>query len=144
VAFAPLAEAPAPAGLLGYYPEALQFLGRLLQVKAEPGSLRADLLLSKPGLSSRQDRLESLKAAVAANPADLTAHYELGETYMSLGRYPEAVAAYRAAVKLNPEAARGHYHLAVAYRALGDLVAAVEEYSLLRTLDESLARQLFA
>ncbi|MFA4904794.1 MAG: hypothetical protein WC600_18875 [Desulfobaccales bacterium] len=34
--------------------------------------------------------------------------------------------------------------LAVAYRTMGDLVAAVEEYSILRTLDEPLAKQLFA
>jgi tetratricopeptide (TPR) repeat protein len=134
----------AQAGPMGYYPEALQFLGRLLQLAPEPGSLRAELLLSRPGLASSESKLETLKLAVADNPGDLAAHFELGETYMSLGRYAEAVAAYRAAVQLNPQEARGHYHLAVAYRAMGDLVAAVEEYSIVRTLDEALARQLFA
>ncbi len=69
-----------------------------------------------------------------ADPGNLAAHYELGETNMHLGHYPEALAAYRAAIRLNPEEARGHYHLAVAFRTMGDLVAAVEEYSILTTL----------
>jgi tetratricopeptide (TPR) repeat protein len=132
------------ASPLSYYPEALQFFGRLLQPRPEPGPLRADLLVSKTSRASRPDRLETLKQAVAANPQALAGYYELGETYMSLGRYPEAVAAYRTAVKLNPDAAEGRYHLAVAYRSLGDLEAAMREYSVLRTLNEPLARQLFA
>jgi tetratricopeptide (TPR) repeat protein len=144
VVFTCLPEAaPAPAGLLSYYSEALQFLSRSLQVRPESGVLRADLP-ARPGLSSYQARVETLKAAVEANPQDLGAHYELGEAYMQLGRYPDAVAAYQAAVRLNPEEAQSRYHLAVAYRAMGDLVAAVEEYSILKTLDERLAKQLFA
>ena len=71
------------------------------------------------------------------------AHYNLGVAYSTLGRNQDAVAAYQQVIRLKPTEARAHLALAAVYLMLGDRESALEEYTILKTLDQNLANDLF-
>jgi tetratricopeptide (TPR) repeat protein len=50
-----------------------------------------------------EEALEWLAGAAERNPNDPTVRANLGETYMRLGRFPEAAAEFEAALSLDPE-----------------------------------------
>jgi tetratricopeptide (TPR) repeat protein len=58
-----------------------------------------------------EEALESFLAAVAANPRDADALFDVGATYEKLGRHAEASAAYRSALELRPAYAKARPRL---------------------------------
>ena len=55
-------------------------------------------------------------------------HYSLGNAYLNLGRYQDAVEAYKQAIKIKPDYADAHYYLGNAYDKLGRYQEAIEAF----------------
>ena len=62
---------------------------------------------------------EALYRPVALEPDAFEAHYNLGNIFHDLGRYPEAQARYREALRLNPTYPDAHFYLAVTLEKSG-------------------------
>ncbi len=88
----------------------------------------AALLLNGP-LALHQNRandaLESVKAAVAAQPRSAEAQFVLGRVYAARGDHAGAEAAFREVLKINPAATAAHTELAVLQLATGSSSAAL-------------------
>jgi len=65
-------------------------------------------------------RIEEMKAALAKDPSDAGAHFQLGLSYMALGRHTEEIAEYLEAVRLKPDFVDAHFNLGLAYDLLED------------------------
>ncbi len=72
-------------------------------------------------------RIAEQQAAIEKNPDDWEAHFQLGLSYMALGRHKEEIAAYEEAVRLKPDFADAYYNLGSAWDILGDGEQAVRE-----------------
>ncbi len=71
-------------------------------------------------------RIEEIKAALLKDPEDAQAHFQLGLSYMALGRHEEEVAAYLEAVRLEPDLAEAHFNLGLSYDLLADGALAIQ------------------
>jgi tetratricopeptide (TPR) repeat protein len=69
--------------------------------------------------------IEKMKAALEKDPSDARAHFQLGLSYMALGRHSDEIAEYLEAVRLEPDFADAHYNLGLAYDLLEDGVLAL-------------------
>ena len=69
---------------------------------------------------------DAFKQALQINPNDADAHFELGEAYRELKRYPEAVAEYQAVIRLKPDDSEAILYLGMAENAQGHYATAVE------------------
>jgi tetratricopeptide (TPR) repeat protein len=69
---------------------------------------------------------EAFKQALQINPNDADAHFELGETYRALQRYPEAVAEYQAVIRLKPDDGEATLYWGMAENAQGHYAAAID------------------
>ncbi len=65
-------------------------------------------------------QIEEMKAALEMDPSDARAHFQLGLSYMALGRHREEIAEYLEAVRLEPDFADAHFNLSLAYDLLAD------------------------
>lgn len=70
-------------------------------------------------------RIEEIKAALAKDPSDAKAHFQLGLSYMALGRHEQEVAEYLEAVRLEPDFADAHFNLGLSYDLLADGTLAI-------------------
>ena len=70
-------------------------------------------------------QIEEIKAVLEKDPSDAKTHFQLGLSYMALGRHEEEIAAYLEAVRLEPDFAEAHYNLAQAYDLLEDGVHSI-------------------
>ena len=120
-------------------PQPYTFLGKMLDqagprlpeitadferwAQANPGSGSAQLLLAKALLASdpNNERAgELLHRAVALDPTDWEAHYELGALLEAKHDYKAAAAELSTAAQLDPKQPAPHYHLARTYDRLGE------------------------
>jgi tetratricopeptide (TPR) repeat protein len=69
-------------------------------------------------------------------------HYSLGRSYLSLGRYQEAINELNEAVKVNPKLAKAYFQLGIAYLRFRDRSSAQRQQRTLISLDPALAKQL--
>jgi tetratricopeptide (TPR) repeat protein len=90
--------------------------------------------------------LEKYKEAVRANPQDGMGHYNLGEVYVELSRYSEALPALQEAIRINPKLRSGYYLLGYALVHLGRDDEAIEPTERALELDpkSQVARKLLA
>jgi len=70
-------------------------------------------------------QIEKIKAALEKDPADAKAHFQLGLSYMALGRHEEEIAEYLEAVSLEPDFTEAHFNLGLSYDLLEDGVLAI-------------------
>ena len=68
------------------------------------------------------------RRAVEVEPGYMDAHYNLGEQYARVGRFPEAVEAYKKALEIDPEFKDAHCGLGDVYAEVGDERQAVFAY----------------
>ena len=73
-----------------------------------------------------EEALEAFLAAVAANPRDAEALFDVGVTYEKLGRHLEAAAAFKSAAELRPDHAASRARLCSALVAAGEFWEGVE------------------
>lgn len=67
--------------------------------------------------------IEEIKASLEKEPLDARKHFQLGLSYMALGRHEEEIAEYLEAVRIEPDLAEAHFNLGLSYDSLtnGDL-----------------------
>ena len=131
-------------GRLGRYQEALAAYKDAIRLKPDLVDAHYGLGMAYGELGRYQEELEAHKEAIRLKPGLAEAHYGLGVAYAKLGRYREALDALKQAIRLKPDLAVAHHALGLTYLGLGDRGAALEQYRILKDLDPSLARKLFA
>jgi len=65
-------------------------------------------------------QIEEIKDELEIDPSSAKAHFQLGLSYMALGRHEEEVAEYLEAIRLEPDFADAHFNLSLAYDLSGD------------------------
>jgi tetratricopeptide (TPR) repeat protein len=85
---------------------------------------------------SRQAFKQNLEAATL-NPADASAHYQLGLIYQKRGEQNEAVASFQRAVEIDPREVDAHYQLGRIARQQGRLNEAIRHFEQVVQLDPS-------
>lgn len=76
---------------------------------------------------ARQSFKQNLEAATL-NPADASAHYNLGLIYQQRGEYDAAVASFRRAIEIDPQDADAHYQLGRIARERGQPAEAIKYF----------------
>jgi tetratricopeptide (TPR) repeat protein len=79
------------------------------------------------------------KEIILEDPLDAIAYFELGRTYLALGKHKEEVGAYQEAINLNPKYIEAHYNLSMAYDLLKDGPSAIKH--MLRALNLSFEKR---
>lgn len=70
-------------------------------------------------------RVDEYKEALKKDPSNANIHFQLGLSYMALGRHEREIAKYLDAIRLKPDFADAHYNLARSYDLLGDGVRSI-------------------
>jgi tetratricopeptide (TPR) repeat protein len=70
--------------------------------------------------------LEKYKEAVRVNPQDGMGHYNLGEVYLDLSRFSEALPSLQEAIRINPKHRSAYYQLGFALIEMGRDEEAIE------------------
>lgn len=105
----------------------------------QPANSSADYLYAMAILKSRQpappaqnvDRAEALfRKAVASDPSNASAWFELGNLAAARRDYQAAIDHYRQAIEADPRLTDAYYRLAVAYDRSGDPAKAKQEFLL--------------
>jgi tetratricopeptide (TPR) repeat protein len=91
------------------------------------------------GQRARAAFRQNLEAATL-NPADASAHYNLGLLHMQRKEYEEARSRFLRAVEIDPEETDAHYQLGRIARAQGRLPEAIEHFGQVVTRDDSHAQ----
>jgi tetratricopeptide (TPR) repeat protein len=84
----------------------------------------SDLLSARDTRRSFKQNLE----AATLNPADASAHYNLGLIYQQRGEYEKAVQAFQRASEIDPQEVDAHYQLGRLAREQGKLNEAIEHF----------------
>jgi tetratricopeptide (TPR) repeat protein len=67
----------------------------------------------------------------------------LGTLYNNIGQHQNALVCAKKAVEFDPDSPKAHYNLGYAYLMVGNKSKATEQYSILKTMDEKQADELF-
>jgi len=113
---------------------ALPLLPRLLFILTSPFLLILVIILLRNFLGdivssqrAREDFKRNLEAATL-NPADASAHYNLGLIYQQRGQREEAKASFTRAIEIDPEETDAHYQLGRISREEGRLADAINHF----------------
>jgi tetratricopeptide (TPR) repeat protein len=74
----------------------------------------------KTYLQGARSEITHHKESIREDPLDAIAYFELGRSYLALGKHEAEVKAYREAIQLYPNYIGAHYNLAMAYDLLKD------------------------
>jgi tetratricopeptide (TPR) repeat protein len=83
---------------------------------------------------AREDFRRNLEAATL-NPADSSAHYNLGLIYQQRGQYEDAKSSFRRAIEIDPQDTDSHYQLGRIAREQGRLTEAIAHFDAVVTRD---------
>jgi tetratricopeptide (TPR) repeat protein len=113
---------------------ALPLIPNLLYLLTSPFLLLLVILLMRNFLGdmmsaqrSREEFKQNLEAATL-NPADASAHYNLGLIYQQRGQREEAKASFRRAIEIDPNETDAHYQLGRIAREEGRLADAINHF----------------
>lgn len=84
-----------------------------------------------------------LQQAIQIQPDCFEAYFLLGEVYLEMGEFRDAVEPYEKAIQLRPDDTTPHLKLGMVFIALKDWNAVLEQYQILRSLNEVIAKELF-
>src|SRR5262245_27244469 len=73
--------------------------------------------------------LDFLKTSLLVNPNDSYKRFQLGSTYLKLGKPEEAIKAFSRATSIKPEYFDAHLQLGLTYAGIEDWVHACESYA---------------
>ncbi|GJL77033.1 MAG: hypothetical protein NPINA01_00220 [Nitrospinaceae bacterium] len=71
------------------------------------------------------NQIEEYEKALETDPSDPQIHFQLGLSYMALGRHEKEIDEYLEAIRLKPDFAEAHFNLAQAYDLLKDGVHSI-------------------
>jgi tetratricopeptide (TPR) repeat protein len=71
-------------------------------------------------LQEAKSEITRHKKIIREDPLDAVAYFELGKSYLALGKHEAEVKAYKEAIQLYPNYIGAHYNLAMAYDLLKD------------------------
>lgn len=100
------------------------------------GILKAQTVVAvdfKTYLQGARAEISHHKEIIREDPLDAIAYFELGRSYLSLGKHKAEVEAYKEAIQLYPNYIAAHYNLAMAYDLLKEGPNAIKH--MLRALD---------
>ena len=80
----------------------------------------------------------------ALKPGDAIAPNSLGEAYVELKNYNDALESFRQSIRLKPDFGKAYYNLGKTLLAMGNRDAALEQYTILTNIDPSWAERLNA
>ena len=90
----------------------------------------------KTYLQGARSEVTHQKKIIREDPLDAIAYFELGRSYLALGKHEAEVKAYREAIQLYPNYIAAHYNLAMAYdllkegpNAIKHMLSALDLYS---------------
>lgn len=125
------------------YNDAIRLLKKV--TKQEPSNAEAWVLLGDcyTGLEKNENAISAYQKAIGINPEHADAIFRLGVTYTKLGKYSNAIEAYKQVVRIQPKHAKAHFYLGMSYERIGRIGYAFQHYKILKTLDKSLADELY-
>ncbi|MBU1203313.1 O-antigen ligase family protein [Patescibacteria group bacterium] len=117
----------------------------LLNWQSQPASVRSDSFLINLYLKAgyeinplyNQKNIDFINKVLPYSPSRTRLYYALGNSYIGVGNYPEAVAQFERARDMSPYIFESYFHLLVAYLYAGDLEAASQ---LVAQMEENLAQ----
>ena len=90
----------------------------------------------KTYLQGARSEITHNQGIIREDPLDAIAYFELGRSYLALGKHEEEVEAYKEAIQLYPNYIAAHYNLAMAYdllkegpNAIKHMLSALDLYS---------------
>ena len=119
-----------------YFKKAIEF---------NPGFTEAyyNLGITYEKLGKYKDSIEALERVIQLEPDHANAYYALGYAYYQLKKYNDAVAAFKQSIKIKPDNAFAHSKLGHVYILKGNEEAAREHYEVLKTLNSTMASELY-
>ncbi len=109
------------AKLQGRLPEAVEFLGRTLELEAEFGPALVRLARTHIELGSTEEAKTMFERALELDPSSAAALEGLGKIAALEGDHAAAAARFKSALELQPDASSLHYALGQSFRKLRDL-----------------------
>ena len=111
----------------------------ILIILALTGNFEAQTAVAvdfKTYLQGARSEITHHKESIREDPLDAIAYFELGRSYLALGKHEEEVEAYKEAIQLYPNYIAAHYNLAMAYdllkegpNAIKHMLSALDLYS---------------
>ncbi len=84
-----------------------------------------------------QEKIERFKKVIELDPNDVLGYYSLGDAYLEIQRFPEAVQAFTKGLEADPAHSSSYYGLGQAYQAIGEKERAKEIFEKgIRVADE--------
>ena len=90
----------------------------------------------KTYLQGARSEITHNQGIIREDPLDAISYFELGRSYLALGKHEEEVEAYKEAIQLYPNYIAAHYNLAMAYdllkegpNAIKHMLSALDLYS---------------
>lgn len=123
--------------------DAIRFVKKVTE--EQPSNVEAWLLLGDcySSLAKNEAAIRAYQKVIRINPAHADANFRVGVSFTRLGQHSNAIEAYKQVVRIQPEHAQAHFYLGMSYDRIGMIGRAFEHYKILKTLDESLADELY-
>jgi protein O-GlcNAc transferase len=127
----------------GKYHDAIRFVKKVTE--EQPTIEEAWLLLGDcyAGLRKNEKAIRAYQRVIRINPEHAGAIFNVGASFTRLGQHSKAIEAYKRVIRIQPEHAQAHFCLGMSYDRMGRIGHAFEHYKILKTLDKSLADELY-
>lgn len=111
------------------------------QVIINPDGANAELLAGQVYHNSdnTEEKIQSYKEAIQANPNDFDSYFGLSGCYSALGQYEKSLKANKQALRIRPDYAFARIALGLDYHNLGRYQEAIENYNQAIKIDPSVA-----
>jgi len=128
---------------LNRYEDAISVFKSAIKIEPNLAETYCNLGFAYGKLGRYEEAADAFEQAIKLKPDYADAYYNLGIMHYQNGRYNESIEACKNTLKIQPGYTEAHYVLGICYTALGEKESAMAEYKILRTLDDSLADELF-
>ncbi len=128
---------------LQQYEKAIPALQEAIRLKPDDYEAWKFLGLAYGNLQEYDKAISAFQEAVRLKPDDYGTWNGLGLVYDELHLYDKAIPAFQEAIRLKPDYAKAWYNLGIVYSLQKDHSRVMTVYEKLKTLDKSLADELF-
>lgn len=116
----------------GNYQKAIENFSEAVRLRPNWAEAHYALALSLTEMEKLKAAIEEFKLVLKLKDKYelmVLSNYNIGNAYVDLGEYKEAVDAYKEAIELNPELSKPHNNLGLAYAASNRIAEAVTEFN---------------